>query len=131
MEVTAKNEGGGTRVGFGIMCDQQTTEAAYHYIAVTTDGDYVIGRSAVGKEDVFLTNNDDWASSSLIPAGAASYRIGADCSQGNLTLYVNGEKVDSVSDPTYTEGSVGLFLWSGDDPSGAVSYDDFVMTSLK
>ncbi len=131
MEVTVKNNSGDTRVGFGLMCNQQVTDSAYHYFAVSSDGEYVIGRSAVAKEDVFLTNNDDWGTSDLIPKNAASYRIGADCGHGNLTLYVNGNKVDAVSDSTYTSGGVGLFLWSGDEPTGDVSYDDFVMTSLK
>ena len=66
-----------------------------------------------------------------IPAGASSYQLGADCGLGQLTLYVNGQEVDSVSDSTFTEGGVGLFVWSGEEPSGAVSFDDFKMTSLK
>lgn len=131
MEVTALNDSANTRVGFGLMCNQQVTNSSYHYFAVTSDGEYVIGRSAVGKEDVFLTNNDDWGASDLIPSHAQSYRVGADCGNGMLTLYVNGKQIDSVADTTYSDGGVGLFLWSGDDPTGEVSYDDFVMTSLK
>lgn len=131
LEVTVNNESGGSRLGFGVLCNQQVVDSSFHYFAVTTDGDYAIARAQVGLDDLFLTNNDDWAPSDLVPAGAPSYRVGADCRQGELTLYVNGQKVDSVSDPTFTEGGVGLFLWSGDKPSGAVSYDDFVMTSLK
>ena len=38
--------------------------------------------------------------------------------------------IDSASDTDYTKGGVGLFLWSGDNPEGEISYDDFVMTSL-
>ncbi len=131
MEVTAKNESGKTRSGYGLMCNQQTTDSSYYYFAITPDGQYVIGKSQTGKEDLFLTNKNEWASSDLIPQDAASYRIGADCGPGNLVLYVNGKQVDSASDTAYTEGGVGVFLWSGDNPTGAVTYDDFVMTSLK
>ncbi len=131
LEVTARNENGSTRAGFGLMCNQQVTDSSYYYFAVTTDGEYVIGKSEIAKEDVFLTNNDDWGASDLIAANASSYRIGADCARGNLVLYVDGKKIDSASDTDYTEGGVGLFLWSGDDPTGAVTYDDFVVTSLK
>ena len=94
-------------------------------------GEYVIGKSALGQDDVFLTNNDDWAVSDQIAKNADSYRIGADCKGGDLTLYVDGKKIDSASDGDYAKGQVGLFLWSGDDPAGEVTYDDFVMTALK
>lgn len=131
LEVTVKNQNGKTRTGFGVMCNQQVTDSSYYYFAITPVGEYVIGKSAVGKQDVFLTNNDDWGTSDLIEKNAPSYRIGADCAPGKLVLYVDGHQVDSASDTEYTKGNVGLFLWSGDDPTGEVTYDDFVMTALK
>ena len=131
IEVTVNNETADARLGFGVICNQQVVDSSFNYFAVTNDGEYAIARAQVGSEDLFLTNNDEWAASDAIPAGAPTYRIGADCNEGELTLYVNGQKVDSVSDSTFTEGGVGLFLWSGDKPSGAISYDDFRMTSIK
>jgi hypothetical protein len=54
-----------------------------------------------------------------------------DCAQGTLSLYVDGQLIDSVSDDTYTDGSSGLVVLSGEDVSSAdVSFDDFLMTSL-
>ena len=131
MEVTVKNNNAGKRLAFGLICDQQVPDSSYYYLAVTSDGEYVIGKSATGQDDVFLTNKGSWGTSAQIAKNAPSYRIGADCAQGNLTLYVNDKKVDSVGDTAYAKGEVGLFLWSGDDPSGEVSYDDFVMNALK
>jgi len=131
IEVTVNNESPDTRLGFGVICHQQVVDSSFHYFVATTEGDYAIARAEIAQDDVFLTNDDDWADSDAIPVGASSYRIGADCRQGELTMYVNGQEVDSVSDPTFTEGGVGLFLWSGELPSGVISYDDFVMTSLE
>ena len=68
-----------------------------------------------GKRDVFLTNNDQWASSDLITKNASSYRVGADCGNGNLTLYVDGQQIASVSDASYTSGGVAVFTWSGEE----------------
>jgi len=130
MEVTVRNIGADKGAGFGLMCNQQVPDTSYYYFAVTSEGAYVIGKSATAHDDVFLTNNDAWATSDLIAKRAPSYRIAADCGHGNLTLYVNGRKIDSVSDASYANGGVGLFLWSGDNPSGEVTYDDFVMTAL-
>lgn len=131
MEVTVENNSGGIRTGFGILCDQQVVGSSYYYFVVTSDGQYAIAEASLTKDDVFLTNNDDWADSSLIPQNADTYRIGADCGNGALTLYVNGNQIDSVTDDTYTKGNVGVFLWAGDTISGGVTYDDFVMTALK
>lgn len=113
------------------MCDQQVTDGSYYYFAIMSTGEYVIGKSAAGNQDVFLTNNDSWGKSDLIAKNAPSYRVGADCGSGRLALYVDGKQVDSATDTSYSQGEVGLFLWSGNDPSGEVTYDDFVMTSLK
>jgi hypothetical protein len=131
MEVTVKNNSGDTRVGFGLMCNQQVTDNAFNYFAITSDGEYVIARSAVAKEDVYLTNNNDWGASDLIPQNASSYHVSADCTRDSLTLYVNGKMINSATDTTYSVGGVGVFLWTGDEPSGDVTFDDFVMTSLK
>ncbi len=131
MEVTVANSNSGRRAAFGLICNQQDPDSSYYYLAVTSDGEYVIGKSTTGQDDVFLTNGGKWSTSSLITKNASSYRVGADCGKGNLTLYVNDKKVDSVSDSAYSQGEVGLFLWSGDDPTGEVTYDDFVMDALK
>jgi hypothetical protein len=78
---------------------------------------------------VFLTNNDEWADSDLIAENADSYRLGADCGNGNLTLYVDGQQIASVSDTTYTNGGVAVLVWSAEE-AGDVTFDDFVLTKL-
>jgi len=131
IEVTALNNSSDPAAAFGIICNLQITDSRY-YFAVTGTGTYAIGLSTIATDEL-LTNNNEWAESSLITAGAPSYRIGADCgSDGTLTLYVDGQKVDSVTDTTYTTGSVGLFGWSDEETNATdVSFDDFVMTKLE
>ena len=132
MEVTALNNGSDSSTAFGFMCDQQSfiTDSRY-YFAITPSGEYAIGKAALALDDVILTNNGEWAKSDLIAKNASSYRIGADCGNGTLTLYVDGQQVDSATDSTYTNGNVTLFVWSGDDISNAnITFDDFLMTQL-
>jgi hypothetical protein len=44
---------------------------------------------------------------------------------------VDGKLIDSVTDDTYTTGTIGLFSWSGADATSAdVTFDDFVVTVL-
>jgi hypothetical protein len=131
VEVVAKNPGGGSGTAFGIICAHQVTDQ-YYYFGISSGGDYVIALTRLAKDDLFLTNNDQWANSPDITPNAASYKIGADCaSDGTLTLYVDGKQIDSVQDTTFTKGDVGLFAWTGTDTSADIRFDDLVVTALK
>ena len=129
MEVTANNSSTDSAAAFGLICNLQITNTSY-YFAITGAGEYAIGRYTL-TGDTLLTNNGQWGTSSLIAADADSYRMGADCGNNTLTLYVDGQQIDSVSDSTYTSGNVGVFVWSGEELNGTdVSFDDFVLTKL-
>jgi hypothetical protein len=133
MEVTAINNDTDSTTAFGLMCNQQaSSDDSFYYFAVTPAGKYAIVRSTVDQDDVFLTNNNEWATSSLISRNASSYRVGADCGNGSLALYVDGQLIASVSDSVYTTGGVAVFIWSGlEATSTDMSFDDFLMTSLE
>lgn len=131
MEVTVNNNGTDSTTAFGIMCNQQPTTSNFYYVAMTPAGQYAIAKAAEGQEDLFLTNNDAWASSDLIAKDASSYRVGMDCGNGSITLYVDGQQIASVADASYVNGGVALFTWSGEDATTTdVSFDDFLMTEL-
>lgn len=131
IEVTAKNNSSDPNTAFGIMCNQGVPDSNMYYFAITANGEYAIAKGAVAMEDVFLTNNDLWGESELIAKNADSYRIGADCGNGMLTLYVDGQKIDSVQDSSYSSGMVALFAWSHEVEDGTdVTFDDFVVTKL-
>ena len=130
-EVTVLNNGTDSTTAFGIMCNQQEVNNNFYYLAMTPAGEYAIAKASEGQKDVFLTNNDAWASSELIAKDASSYRVGADCGNGTLILYVDGQQIASVSDASYTSGSVALFTWSGEEATTTdVSFDDFLMMEL-
>jgi len=132
MEVTVINNGTDSNTAFGFKCDMQhPITDSHYYFAVTAGGEYAIAKASLALDDVFLTNNDQWAKSDAIAKNAASYRIGADCGNGKLTLYVDGKQVDSAEDATYTTGRIALFAWSSKDATTTnVSFDDFKMTKL-
>jgi tRNA A-37 threonylcarbamoyl transferase component Bud32 len=133
MEVTVINNDTDTNTSFGLMCNQQSSsDDSYYYFAITPGGQYVIAKATADQSDVFLTNNDEWATSVLISRNASSYRVGADCGHGNLTLYVDGKQIASASDSSYTQGGVAVFTWSAEEATSTdVSFDDFLMTSLE
>ena len=131
MEVTVINNDTDPSTSFGIICNMQTPSDSFYYVAIKPDGTYAIAKASDGESDTILTNNNQWGPSDLIPTEAASYSIGADCGNGALTLYVNGQQIASVSDASYVSGGVALFTWSGEQATTTnVSFDDFLMTQL-
>ena len=132
VEITAINNDGEPTTAFGILCHQQDPSSSYYYLAITSAGEYTIAKTITGETDIFLTNNEQWATSDLISRNASSYRVGADCGNGRLVLYVDGQQIASASDSDYTSGYVGAFTWSGESASAAdVTFDDFLVTSLE
>ncbi len=131
-EATVKDNSTDDSYTFGLLCDQQGHgKAAHYWFGLDPNGNYAIGKHVVGNDDAILTGNGDWAASDLITKHAASYRLGVDCGHGTLAFYVDGKKLDSVQDNTYSQGIVALFLWSADKPAGPVVFDDVVITPLK
>jgi tRNA A-37 threonylcarbamoyl transferase component Bud32 len=131
-EATAINNNTASSTAFGIICFQQAEDWSFYYLAMTPGGEYAIIRATDGQDDVYLTNNGKWAASDLIKVDADTYRIGADCGNGTLTLYVDGQQIVSINDSAYSAGHIGVFAWSGEDVSTAdVSFDDFLLTSLE
>jgi len=131
IEVTAKNNDADENAAFGIICNQVISDNFY-YFAVRPNGQYAIAKAAVAKDDVFLTNNDQWADSDQITKNAASYQIGADCGNGTLAFYVDGKPIASVQDSSYEKGKVALFALSSEQKDGVdTTFDNFIITDLK
>ncbi|HNN14429.1 MAG TPA: hypothetical protein PKL78_12775 [Anaerolineales bacterium] len=134
IEVTVKNDGMDGDAAFGLICHQGASESDQYYLAITSNGQYAIAREAAGQDDVYLTGGDYdyWGVSDLIPANASSYQLGADCGNGTLALYVNGQQIAFASDSTYTSGKVGLFAWSAEMTAPVdLTFNDFIVTPLK
>jgi hypothetical protein len=130
MEVTVNTNDTDPTTAFGFICAQQPKDWSFYYLAATPGGEYAIIKATDGESDLFLTGDGQWATSNLITRNASSYRVGGECSNGRLTLYVDGKQIASVTDNTYGTGRVGLFTWSGDKaPSANVNFDDFLLAS--
>ena len=132
MEVTVHTNDTDPTTAFGFICAQQPKDWSFYYLAATPGGQYAIIKATDGESDVFLTGDGQWVVSNLITPNSSSYRVGADCGNGRLTLYVDGKQIASVTDNTYGTGRVGLFTWSGAKaPAADVNFDDFLLTSLQ
>ena len=127
MEVSISNQGADPEAVFGFVCNEQGTTNAFYYVGVASTGYYAFIESSVALDDIYLKEG----TSDVISASGGSLRLGLDCGSDLMTLYANGQMIDSVSHSSYTSGSVGLFAASDDQNTGTiVIFDDFAMTKL-
>ncbi len=127
IEASVTNKSSDPEAAFGIVCNEQGSTTAFYYVGVSSNGYYAFIKSSVVGDDVYLKEG----TSDVISASSSSMRLGLDCGGGTLTLYVNGQQIDTVSDSSYTTGTVGLFAATDDENSGAdVTFDDFIVTKL-
>lgn len=127
MDVKVTNQGADPEALFGFICNEEGTTNNFYYVGVSPDGYYAFIKSSIAADDVFLKEG----TSDMISSNPIEMNLGLDCKNGSMTLYVNGQAIDTVSDSTYTTGVIGLFAASDDIQTGtSVLFDDFVVTKI-
>ncbi len=127
LEVSVTNQSSDPEAMFGFVCNEAGTTNNFYYVGASADGYYAFIKASIAAKDVYLKEGN----STVISASNGSLRLGLDCGNGSMTLYANGQMIDSVSDSSYPSGSVGLFAASDEQSSGTiVIFDDFAMTKL-
>jgi len=132
LEVTATRVDTTMDTEMGIKCHTQLKTENSYIVMITSQGNYAIMLGIEDDSDKILSNNGEWANSGLIKKNENSYRIGMDCGNNAITLYVDGVKIDTVYDSTYSEGGIGLIVGSDNESEQTiVTFDDFLMKKLK
>lgn len=128
IEVTVRDTGAAADAGFGVLCNL-VDDDNFYFMGIGSDQYYVIAKFE-DRDTTTLTGDDGWAFSDDLPLNADSYRLGADCAPGKLTLYVDGKEIASVEDDTFTRGNIGLFAITAEEAEAEVWFDDLVVTKL-
>ena len=125
VEVNAYLSAGSQDGHFGVLC-RYADAASFYYFAISADGYYAIfGRKGGGELDVLSGDGDGMTFSSIIRTGGQTNNIQAVCQGDELSLYVNGELLETVVDSTHSRGDVGLGAGSGPQGDARVQFDDF------
>jgi hypothetical protein len=128
LEVDVQNNSSDPEAFFGFICNEAGTTNNFYYVGVSPDGYYAFNKSKIVGDDEILKDG----TSDIISANAQSMRLGLDCKNGSMALYVNGQLIDSVSDSTYTSGTFGLFGASDDEQNGtSVVFDNFATSKIE
>jgi len=128
IEADARLSSGSQESHFGVLCRCVDVDNFY-YFAISADGYYAIFRRVDGGDLEILTGDGNGMVPSLaIRTGEQANRILAVCQEDELSLYVNGELLEMVTDDAHVQGDVGIGAGSGSGGDVRVQFDDFVVT---
>ena len=123
IETTVDTSGADSDTAFGIVCNYADINNFY-YAAIKSDGSYKILKNYNNQWEL-LTGNGEVTYSNLIPTNDASYRLGLRCARNQLTLYVNGALITSITESAFSSGDVGLAARSSGQSATKVRFSDF------
>jgi hypothetical protein len=124
IEVDASKAGGPDDNDFGVICRSNGSKNFY-FFTVSSDGYYGIGKFKSGVQ--ILIGATSMQTSDKILRGGQVNHIRADCVGNTLTLYVNGEKIQSVNDSDFNSGEVGLIAGAFEAPGTDIKFDNFTV----
>ena len=108
---------------YGVVCREQGDGAGY-YMLISGDGYYAILVKAAGRDFEPLV---DWAQSDIIRQGNATNHIRAVCDGSTLALFVNGQRLATAEDDTFSRGDIALTATSDEDEPTEIHFDDLVV----
>jgi hypothetical protein len=109
---------------FGLICRYQSSENFYVFL-ISSDGYYAIGKYQSGSDQIeYLTGDGQYVPADAIQTGTSQNTIRATCIGSELTLTVNGVLLDSVEDPTFVTGDIGMAASTFEPGTLVVSFDN-------
>lgn len=109
---------------YGLICRYQSSENFYVFL-ISSDGYYAIGKYQSGASQIsYLNEGGEYTFSEAINQEQAANRVRATCIGSELTLTVNGVLLESVSDPTFVTGDIGLAVSTFEPGRLEVAFDN-------
>jgi hypothetical protein len=109
---------------YGVACREQGDGTGHgYYLLISGDGYYGIAK-AEDEEFEWLV---DWAASDVIRQGNATNHIRAVCDGSTLALFVNGQRLATTEDDTFTGGDIALTATSYEAEPTEIHFDNLVV----
>ena len=125
VEVDAHLASGSPDNHFGLLCRHVDADN-YYYFAISSDGYYAIYRRVDGGKLEVLTAGGGMVLSRAIEQGEPVNHLEAVCHGDKLSLVVNGEVLETVTDNALGRGDVGVGAGSGTLGDVRIHFDNFV-----
>jgi hypothetical protein len=108
---------------YGIICRYQSPDNFYVFL-ISGDGYYAIGKYQSGSPQIqYLTGEGQYVYSDAINQGAATNEIKASCVGNELSISVNGIPLESVTDPTFVNGDIGMGASTFQPGTAVIEFD--------
>jgi len=118
MEVSVSAD---AEVGFAGVIFRKQGDSPFYMLAVTPDGQYTLATSGPAAAAMW-----DWRESSYVRTGADTNQLRVVCVGATVTLYVNGQYLDTVRDVAFTDGEVGVIAGTqGGETHALFHFDNF------
>lgn len=124
VETTAQRVSGPLDSYYGVICNF-VNGGNYYMMAVGTDGWFGIVKKQM-MQTTFLAESID-QTGTMMQGGANGVTIRGDCYNGQLVMWVNGVRVASARDLSFTAGAVGLGVGSRNTSDVDIQFDDFYL----
>ncbi len=128
VEVTAEvgECSGKDAIGLAVRVEPENRDSGYT-LEFSCDGSYRIRKLFAGTVQNLL----EWTPSDLILSGSDTTNVLGFLARGTtLTVFANGEVLDSIEDNSFFKGNFGLFSDAASTPGLTVYFDDFKLWYL-
>lgn len=119
MEVEAKLEDGDDKNSYGLLFRFQDRDNFYRF-DISGDGYFLLSKFADGE----WTNLHDWTASDAINIDGSANILRIAAFGPDITTWVNGQELTSVTDDSLTHGNFGFFAGTFAEPYAWVSFDN-------
>ena len=115
---------------YGLICRYQN-ETNFYTFLISGDGYYAIGKYQSGSDQItYLSTGGDatadpgYQRAEEINTGVATNQLRASCVGNELSLAVNGIPLETVSDPTFVTGDIGLGVSTLEQGTAVIEFND-------
>lgn len=124
IDVETYQAGGPDDNAYGVICRYQNEENFYVFL-ISGDGHYAIGKYQSGTPQVqYLSGGGQYAFSEVINQGQSRNQMRVNCVGNELSLSVNGVPLETVTDPTFVIGDIGLGASTFQPGTAVIEFDN-------
>ncbi len=126
IQVVTRQISGSSNNAYGAIC-RYVDDQNFYIFLISGDGYYAIGKYQSGFSQVqYLTGTDPnfFVPSDSINQGVAANQLRVRCVGNQLSLYVNGDLLQTVEDSTFIEGDIGLVAGAFEDGRVVIEFDN-------
>jgi hypothetical protein len=124
IDVDTYQAGGPDDNAYGVICRYQNPQNFYVFL-ISGDGHYAIGKYQSGSSQVqYLSGEGQYVYSDVINQGQSKNQMRVSCVGNELSLTVNGVPLETVTDPTFVIGDIGLGASTFQPGTAVIEFDN-------